>query len=520
MNHRFTASLAGIFLLSLLAWIPGCSAKREESQKSPQLSSSSNSKSISNSYQEKILRDEYFKLFMNGRPSGYQRQTLKNTELGLFSTETQQKSTMKRQNQILTTESNVSITEDSQGNIKAFKYELILSKEVKRMEATIIDNSKIVGKVTIGTQERPLSLPFDPKAKGPYYMERRCREKLANQGDTLTLPTLLPDLLKVSDITFTRGEHKVQMIDGEERIIFERKIKVKAMPAGEFSEWFIVDGGVFKATQSVPGIIIELEKTTADIVNTWKSKDPPEIFVSSAIQPNKPLPDPKLNSSADFKISFIKGTYDSLGLMEAFITAGQAIIRKDDPKSRTIRISQVRPLIQMKYPLEALGELNKFTQATPMIQSDTPEIIAKAKDLAKGETDAYDLAQKLTSFVHRHISDKNMLTGFASAQETFNTKSGDCTEHSVLLAALSRAAGIPAKVVTGLVYQKGRFVGHMWTEIFIDRWIPFDATRPQQGVGITHIGLKSTALTSAQGSDIFLELASLLGNLKIEILKP
>lgn len=62
------------------------------------------------------------------------------------------------------------------------------------------------------------------------------------------------------------------------------------------------------------------------------------------------------------------------------------------------------------------------------------------------------LAYALRDLVHSHISSKHLSTAYASASETARTGSGDCTEHAVLLAALLKARGIPARVCHGLVY--------------------------------------------------------------------
>ena len=42
----------------------------------------------------------------------------------------------------------------------------------------------------------------------------------------------------------------------------------------------------------------------------------------------------------------------------------------------------------------------------------------------------------------------------ATAAEVARSREGDCTEHAVLLAALARARGIPARVAMGLVYVR------------------------------------------------------------------
>ena len=74
----------------------------------------------------------------------------------------------------------------------------------------------------------------------------------------------------------------------------------------------------------------------------------------------------------------------------------------------------------------------------------------KAKKLAAQAQLA--LAYALRDLVHTHISSKHLSTAYASASETARTGSGDCTEHAVLLAALLKARGIPARVCHGLVY--------------------------------------------------------------------
>ena len=81
--------------------------------------------------------------------------------------------------------------------------------------------------------------------------------------------------------------------------------------------------------------------------------------------------------------------------------------------------------------------------------------------------------------------------------EVARSKQGDCTEHAVLTAALCRAAGIPAKVASGLAYVSqwqnvsNGFGGHAWTQAYIgNKWINLDATRinPENPAGYILLG--------------------------------
>ena len=85
--------------------------------------------------------------------------------------------------------------------------------------------------------------------------------------------------------------------------------------------------------------------------------------------------------------------------------------------------------------------------------------------------------------------------GHFSALETLARRAGDCTEAAVLLAALGRAAGIPTRVASGLVYSRDAYHGvgnvfmpHSWVLAYVDgEWRSFDAALER--FDATHIAL-------------------------------
>ena len=156
-------------------------------------------------------------------------------------------------------------------------------------------------------------------------------------------------------------------------------------------------------------------------------------------------------------------------------------------------------------------------EPTAWLQSDDPELKQAALLQVKGKIGAQAQMLALESFVAAHISDSNLSTAYASAKEAFDSKTGDCTEHALLLAALGRAVGIPTRVVGGLAYaptylsQSNIFVPHAWTQAFIGgRWQSFDAALGRFDSG--HIAL---AITDGDPSSAFVG-ATLLGNLVID----
>jgi Transglutaminase-like superfamily len=104
---------------------------------------------------------------------------------------------------------------------------------------------------------------------------------------------------------------------------------------------------------------------------------------------------------------------------------------------------------------------------------------APARD-AFAQTGARATPPALTRFVAEFIANKTLSRGFDFASRVAQTRSGDCTEHAVLLAALLRDAGLSARVVFGALVvlgpQAGVAVQHAWVE-YRDggRWTIADA---------------------------------------------
>lgn len=120
---------------------------------------------------------------------------------------------------------------------------------------------------------------------------------------------------------------------------------------------------------------------------------------------------------------------------------------------------------------------------TPWLNFEDPAFKARALRIAGSSRNAVKKMQVLSEHVRELMSSSQIdMLGYGSALEAFRSRRGDCTEYAVLLAAMGRAAGIPTRVVSGLVYARrfeGRrhvFVPHMWVQAWDGTtWRSFDA---------------------------------------------
>jgi transglutaminase-like putative cysteine protease len=161
------------------------------------------------------------------------------------------------------------------------------------------------------------------------------------------------------------------------------------------------------------------------------------------------------------------------------------------------------------------------TQANAWLQSNAPEVHALADSAIRGtETDRQKMV-RLRAFVSSYVDGHGADAGYASAVEIARTRQGDCKADAVLLAALARAEGIPARIVTGMVYadqyagSSQVFVPHAWVQAWVDgRWQSFDAALGR--FDSTHI-----ALDSGDGDPWhFANLSGLLGQMRIAQVAP
>jgi len=138
-----------------------------------------------------------------------------------------------------------------------------------------------------------------------------------------------------------------------------------------------------------------------------------------------------------------------------------------------------------------------YRRSSDGVQSDHPSIAALAESITRGINGNFERARAIHDWVSNNIwYDEDVLYGRSpygeqSALSTLNSKRGVCLGYANLTAALMRASGIPAKVITGFALgigsdndewtnesSRGRLpANHAWNEFFANgRWVIIDST--------------------------------------------
>jgi hypothetical protein len=138
-------------------------------------------------------------------------------------------------------------------------------------------------------------------------------------------------------------------------------------------------------------------------------------------------------------------------------------------------------------------ELARFRAPNAWVQSADSRIRALARR-KRGDASAAMRMQRLVQLVRERMTGPVDYLGYSTAVEALEHRSGDCSEFAVLLAALARAEGLSARLVSGLAYsdrfsgKKDVFSPHAWVQVWDGgRWVSYDAAL--EGFDATHIAI-------------------------------
>lgn len=129
-----------------------------------------------------------------------------------------------------------------------------------------------------------------------------------------------------------------------------------------------------------------------------------------------------------------------------------------------------------------------YLEATERILTADPGIVQRTKEILAETKDSRQMVEKLVSWVAENVTEST--TNSQSPLETLEKRNGNCQSQALLYASLARAAGIPTRFVSGLVYAEGKgFLYHSWAESYVGFWLPVDPTFGEVPVNATHIKL-------------------------------
>jgi hypothetical protein len=513
-NFSNIRKAAVLVVAAALLWtLPGCSKSQDSSKKSDSVPA----KSVKSA--DTPTREVWDVCFTQGARVGYVQTTYSRTTVGgkpAVRIDGVTQIALKRFGEDTQQQIHYNSTETPTGRLIRFESEMQMGASPLRTTGQVVGRRLVMesvsqGKVTTG------AIDWSADYGGFFAMEQSLLGKPMQPGERRTLHTLIAGFNQVATLEMVAGKwEQTLLLHGTYNLLHIDTMAI--FPDGNKMEqtvWIDRTGDTIK-TRS-PAMAMESYRVSKEEALEKSDGAKFDIGLNTTVKLPKPLP-----NGHDTKRIVYRVRLEGSDPAAVFVSGSTQQIKSIDANTADVTVYSVRP--DRPGNPDAPADLPTADDRVPnnWIQSDNAKVIALAREAADGETDSWKTAVKLEQFVHNFIKLKDYSQAFASAAEVIDTREGDCTEHAVLLAALCRAQGIPARVAIGLVIMpNGKEFGyHMWTEVFIDKqWIPIDATLARGGIGAAHLKLAHSNLKGASAYGSFLPVVQVVGRLKIEVME-
>ena len=354
------------------------------------------------------------------------------------------------------------------------------------------------GELEVG---RTIRLPvFDPSTMGTRVVEMRVLEH-----DTL----IVPDSASLDEGTMRWSAAHFDSIPAWRVAEVYGGVSVES--------WVDADGRVVKASSPLG---FSMEKTEYELALQERDDEraalasgvrrgsalDDDVILSTAVASNVDLGEATRYREIRFRLSGVDLTGFQLDGGRQTLSGDTLIVRREDLNA-----------IDAGYDLPyKLMDLRAELEPEPLIQSDDPRIVRRAREITAARTtwspDPKRVAGQLTRGVHGLLR-KEITISVPSAVQVLESGRGDCNEHTVLYVAMARALGLPARTAVGLVYLRGSFYYHAWPEVWLGQWVAMDPTFGDAPADAAHLRFVIGGLAQQ------VEIVRLIGKLRIEVLE-
>ena len=351
---------------------------------------------------------------------------------------------------------------------------------LKQVEGRIVDGVAYI-KTTLNGETTESEIPVPPDTISEHVGVESVFKQGMKIGEKRNFHIFSFDLLKPVKTELEVEGQDTLTYQSEEKQVYVLRQKLDMMNGITMKAWIDADGVNYRTEVPMMGLAMVTTKT--DKETALGGIEEVDIVLKTRILPSGERPTlGAKNFAAEVKLT-------SGNITDAIMSNSHQKLEVSSENAGKLSIQVPTVAVEDCPNLPIQDAESDFLGASAYIQTDAPAIRAKAEEILDGEVNSWRAAEKLCEWVHTAITEKKMSGGFGSSLTALETLSGDCTEHTVLFIALARAAGIPARICSGITYAKDGFYYHFWPEVYVGRWVQMDPTFGQSIADANHIQL-------------------------------
>jgi hypothetical protein len=467
---------------------------------------------------EKDQQDEteYFAVFLEGKKAGYARQDRVVSDGKVTSSE-QVSLTISRAGVSMTVTMNVKMVETIDG--KPLGFETVQDLGMMKMEisGTVQPDGKLALVNRSAGSEQKSVVDWPSGALMTEGLRLLLESKGLKEGTEYSCSIFEPTMVRALDAKTIVGTKEQVDLLGRVVTLTEVKNVLGMAEMGEIAStsYYDDDLNLLKSITPIMGMAMEMVACPKEFA--MGENDVVELVNKMFIDSPTPLENLESAESITYHLN---------------PTAGAELVIPPNDNQQVETSADGKVIITVKPVAAPSGvtfpykgddkEALEHLEPTQFVQSDDERIVELARRAVGSTKDAREAIEKIEAFVAEYVEDKNLSVGYASAVEVARSKQGDCSEHAVLAAALCRAVGIPAQVVTGLAYVgewrdvASGFGGHAWTQAYLGgKWVGLDAAFRGADMGGYDAGHIALAAGKGDPGDFF-SLVTTMGQFKID----
>ena len=195
----------------------------------------------------------------------------------------------------------------------------------------------------------------------------------------------------------------------------------------------------------------------------------------------RPLPAPHRLTELTVKL-----TWKDIGFDQFELTDARQQVVETSRKGRAYEaLVKLRPQppagpdLKTAYPIRG-EQFAPYLAETLFVKPHDLAIRAAARQIVSGKTTALEAARALSAWVFKNVKPA-LIAETLTGPEVLRCKRGECAEYTTLFASLARSVGIPTRIALGVRMAGSHWVGHLWNEVYVGRWIPVDAAANEVG---------------------------------------
>jgi hypothetical protein len=359
----------------------------------------------------------------------------------------------------------------------------------------VVEGGELLVTMNLGTQTDERRFPLD----GPIFVPSALRASLFTGGMKVgarrEAPIFDPAAMATELLVIRAvGREELPTRDGP----IQAWRVVESFRGVETTVWLDA-AGVTLREQGPMGLLAVRESAERATGEGWGDGSLVDLMDAVAVPVANPIADPRDASELRLRLAGLGQLVPPAGGRQVFDGPNLVVTREDLSRDET-------------FELPYQGEEWAADMApTVFVQSDHPRLRETVERVLDGESDARNAAVRIRHWVFRTL-EKKPVASIPNALQVLEMGAGDCNEHAVLYAGLARAAGLPSRVVAGVVYAEGVFLYHAWNEVWLgQRWVSVDPAFDQMPVDATHLKL-------LQGEpDQHVALVPIIGKLSIDV---